>query len=412
MTHAESQDLLLDLAYGELDPERAAEVRGHLEGCAECRKEKESLEEARRLAAPFRELEEPSPGFDDRIRKAARAQAQLEHDGNVGKVIEVAGTVRPLGVDAARIDAHGPVKARPAERHRPRWVLRVAVGGSVAAAAALAMVVGNTLETGRRARLAESARPEDYTIRVQQPASESVDAALRNGEAKKADADALRAKAEPAAAPARPSAALEKEKLAEVPARKRPRPAAAAGSGGDAPAKVAMKDSAGSRPAEADQRADKNAIAAQSSPSAQSAASAAARRPEAAPSAAAVEQKKGEVAIARPVEGGKVSGAVAPAASPRPAAGGIEADAQQARHAGNYALAASLYRSAAEMRRLENDPGAAAWNLAHAVECLSAVAQFDEARRVRDDLAKLYPSEAGALSAARRALREVDPAAR
>ena len=98
-------------------------------------------------------------------------------------------------------------------------------------------------------------------------------------------------------------------------------------------------------------------------------------------------------------------------AAPAPAASGVEANAQQARHAGSYALAASLYRNAAELRQRDNDAGGAAWNLAHAVECLSAVGQFDEARRVRDELARLYPSETTALSAARRALREVDPPA-
>jgi tetratricopeptide (TPR) repeat protein len=98
-------------------------------------------------------------------------------------------------------------------------------------------------------------------------------------------------------------------------------------------------------------------------------------------------------------------------AAPAPAPSALEANAQQARHAGNYALAASLYRNAAELRQRDNDTGAAAWNLAHAVECLSAVGQFDDARRVRDELARLYPSETTALSAARRALREVDPPA-
>src|SRR6266403_1702381 len=98
-------------------------------------------------------------------------------------------------------------------------------------------------------------------------------------------------------------------------------------------------------------------------------------------------------------------------AAPAPAPSALEANAQQARHAGNYALAASLYRNAAELRQRDNDAGGAAWNLAHAVECLSAVGQFDEARRVRDELARVYPSETTALSAARRALREVDPPA-
>ena len=90
----------------------------------------------------------------------------------------------------------------------------------------------------------------------------------------------------------------------------------------------------------------------------------------------------------------------------------VEANAQQARHAGNYLAAASLYREAAAMRQRGNDSSTAAWNLAHAVECLSAAGQFDEARKVRDELVRLYPSETTALSAAARALRQVDvPAA-
>ena len=64
------------------------------------------------------------------------------------------------------------------------------------------------------------------------------------------------------------------------------------------------------------------------------------------------------------------------------------------------------------MRQRENDSSTAAWNLAHAVECLSAAGQFVEARKVRDELVRSYPAEASALAAAARALREVDvPAA-
>jgi hypothetical protein len=140
----------------------------------------------------------------------------------------------------------------------------------------------------------------------------------------------------------------------------------------------------------------------------------------AAPSAQPVAKKSESVAV--PV-GGVVGGTVAPSAqfapparrsasnlAGVPAAGEIEASAQQARHAGEYSRAASLYRQAAALRERDQDPAAAAWNLAHAVECLSAAGQFDDARTVRDDLARAYPSETSALSAARRALREVEPA--
>jgi len=412
MTHAESQELLVELAYGELDAERAAEVKSHLQECAACREAKAALDEVRRLAAPVRELEEPSPGFDDRILEAARAQAKLEHDGNVGQVIDVAGTFRPMGVEAARIDAHGPVQARPAERRRPRWVVRVAVGGSVAAAAALAMVVGNTLEVRRNAEKAAAARSEEYAIRVGPPASTSVDAALRDAEAKRGEpaAPAPKAEAPPPAAP--PPAAQEKEKTAQLTHPRRKAAPAAGGSGGDAPDKLS-KDVAVAQRGQADEmlrnaepaptsesdRIDSSSATAQAQHRQRGAASAAASGPDVA----------GGRATATAAEPAPASAGHLAVATPAVAASAYESSAQQARHTGNYVLAADLYRRAAEARRQQNDPGSAAWNLAHAVECLSAVARFEEARQVRDELARTYPSEATALSAARRALREVEP---
>ena len=428
MTHAESQDLLLDLAYGELDAQRAAEVASHVEGCAECRKEKEALEQTRRMAAPLRDLEEPSTGFDDRILAAARAQAQLEHDGNVGQVIDVTGSVRPLGLEAARIDAHGPVQARATRRDRPRWIVRAALGGSVAAAAALALVVSNTLETRRNSERAKLARSDEYSIRVQTPA-DSLDSALRDAEAKR-DKNRLETMKLEAAPPAQPPAAMEKEKIAQlrVQPHKPGKKAGASGvsiegGGGDAAGKNAVKD----MPAQPRENDAARTAARASTPSPAAGATARApgavvsKRVQASPdvdvSAEMSEavrkapQGAGAAATGPAVAGAPAEAGQLKSAAPAPAASALEANAQQARHAGNYALAASLYRNAAELRQRDNDAGGAAWNLAHAVECLSAVGQFDEARRVRDELARLYPSEATALSAARRALREVDPPA-
>jgi len=414
MTHVESQDLLLELAYGELDAQRAAEVASHVEGCAECRKEKAALDEMRRMAAPLRDLEEPPPGFDDRILAAARAQAQLDHEGNVGQVIEVTGSVRPLGVEAARIDAHGPVKARPTRRERPRWIVRAALGGSVAAAAALALVVSNTLETRRNLAKSNAARGDEYAIRVPTTA-DSLDSALRDAEAKRdKDLPEMQKLETPPAAP--PAAGAEKRKAAElrVQPQKSPKKAGTSGgriegAGGDALGKVASKDIPAS-PRESDA-----ARGAARVPTGSPSLGARAPAPAAPESTRAQSSREREVSsVVSEGTRNKQQGAVAaaPPAEAPPAASGVEASAQQARHAGNYTLAASLYRNAAELRQGENDAGGAAWNLAHAVECLSAVGQFDEARRVRDELARLYPSEATALSAARRALREVDlPAA-
>src|SRR5207253_6458323 len=82
----------------------------------------------------------------------------------------------------------------------------------------------------------------------------------------------------------------------------------------------------------------------------------------------------------------------------------LEQRAEEARHAGNYALAAGLYRRAAALHQEGAVPNAAAgaWDLAHAVECLAAAGQFADARQVRDELVKLYPSEDTAFYAAAR----------
>ncbi len=368
MTHAECQDLLLDLAYDELAPARASELADHLAGCEECRKEKASLDQVRRATAPLREVEEPPSGFDDRILEAARTQASLEHDGNVGQVIEVSGSVRPLGLDAARIDAHANPKMRP-ERTRPRWVLRAAVGGSVAAAAALALVVSNTVQSRR---VQPPANPDEFRIRVQPAAPQAVEDALRDAEApqhatpQKAAPPPEQKATPPPAQKAAPPPARQSERNLQAPAQKIARREKGA-------AHPAMEGSGGAAAGAPDA---KRASTAMSAPAAEAGAS---------PSRAANPE------VEAPAD--------------------LEASAQQARHGGNYPLAAGLYRKAAALRHTA-DPATAAWDLAHAVECLAAAGLFDEARQVRQELSQLHPSQVTALAAARRALREVDvPAA-
>ena len=65
MTHVEARELLLDLAYGELPAERAAEVELHVAGCADCTQERAEVAGMRRAASALGEMEEPSAGFDD-----------------------------------------------------------------------------------------------------------------------------------------------------------------------------------------------------------------------------------------------------------------------------------------------------------------------------------------------------------
>lgn len=354
MTHPESQDLLLDLAYGELSPVRAVELEAHLAGCPECQREKAALDEARRLAAPLREVEEPPPGFDDRILAAARAQAQLEHEGNIGQVIEVQGSVRPLGLEPAQVDAHAQV-ARREEKRRPRWMVRAALGGSVAAAAALALVMSTSLQQKHEVeRAAQVAANKAFEIRIQPaPMPQAAGEAVR--EAKKEET-----------APKRPSGEARMAKRAAAP-EDLGQPGALGGvrggSGGDALDTLALREPS-----------PPPAAPAVSAPT---------------PSAAAPAAKS--------------------LAPPSPSADELEQRAQEARHGGGYPLAAALYQKAADLRRATAPQGSeGAWDLAHAVECLAAAGRFDEARSVRDELAKLFPAESGAFAAAGRVLREVD----
>ena len=414
MTHAESQDLLLDLAYGELDAARAAELQSHLAGCDECRREKDALDEARKLAAPLREQEEPGESLDDRILAAARAQAQLEHEGNIGQVIEVQGSVQPLGIAPARIDAHGPVAVRSAERRRPRWMVRLALGGSVAAAAALALVVSTSLQT-KQARIAADKTAYEINVHPSDEVAPQPEAKQEHAVARPPPAPVALAPVAPAAPPPAREKALAK-KAKDAPAVHQ---YLAGGSGGDA---------------ELDQARGAGASVSQS----------AARLEPAAPARVAAKE---EAAAPAPAKAANVPTTTAPAASEpamaplmaarsAPAATAapkgvtsnltradaqspesLEQRAQEARHAGNYALAAGLYRRAAALRRETSDANSslAAWDLAHAVECLAAAAQFAEAIQVRDELIAKYPSEDAAFYAAARALRDApqaEPAAK
>jgi hypothetical protein len=334
MTHTESHDLLLDLAYGELPAHVAAEVSEHLEGCAECQAESAQLDGVRKAFAPIREDEELSPDFDDRVLAAARAEALLEHDGNIGQVIEGAGSFSAPSLAAASVDAHAaPVAAAPARR-RPKWMTRAIVGGSAATAAALALVVGISQPARREPRPSE-----EYAIRVA-----------------------------PAAAPPAPVAAA---------------PAAPSQAPQDAPKMASQDSSALDKAVPATSSASADLQRAKGQPARQ---------------VHAELKKKSSQRAAEAGSGGDVPTPEDPA--------DLEHRAEAARHEGNYALAAGLYREAATGHNYNS--GAAAWDLAHAVECLAAGGSFEEARKVRDRLGKLFPTEINAFAAARRALREVD----
>jgi hypothetical protein len=150
VTCVECQELLLDLAYGELSGARAAEVELHLAGCDACRREQQQIAGARTLLAPLLRLEEPPASMDEPILRAARAEAErMAAASGMGRaaaplrgprIVEVVGSVG-MPAAAAPIDVRAPVQSQAAPRpSRRRWALRVAGLGSLAAAAGLLVV--------------------------------------------------------------------------------------------------------------------------------------------------------------------------------------------------------------------------------------------------------------------------------
>ena len=84
----------------------------------------------------------------------------------------------------------------------------------------------------------------------------------------------------------------------------------------------------------------------------------------------------------------------------------LEDDASAARRAGDYARAAALYKQAAALRTSAS-PAQAAWDMAHAVECLAAGGNVADAIETRQELLRSFPQQRGPRAAADSALRAV-----
>lgn len=123
MTHDRAHALLLDLAYGELEPAEASEVSRHAAECSECAAELERIGAVRAAAAPL-----------------------------------AAGPVQPPeGRDALIEAARRTVAGRPPRR----WSSRPALVSFGAAAAVIMIVAGVTLQLGGDA---PSSRPVDADV--------------------------------------------------------------------------------------------------------------------------------------------------------------------------------------------------------------------------------------------------------
>jgi hypothetical protein len=401
MNCAESQDLLLDLAYGELPPARAAEVEEHVLGCASCRAEKEQLDDARASTAPLRDLEEPPAGFDEPILRAARAEASMQADGTPGPVVEVSASVKPLGLPAARLDPHARMRGGK-DRPRPRWWRRAAVLGSVVAAAGLAVVVTSSL-TNRASR--PGVQEEVAPIQVRAPGAPvpaSVGDALSSRDEREARPDGKGVPAGGALPPQTASAPPPAKKDA-APQLGKAKPARRDAPGEPAVEKRADRAAGGL----SEQYQDKAGPPAGGPPSDALRLRAATRAPAKAEEPKARAAERSVAAVESPPAAMVLA---APAAANHPAVAAdpdqIEDQASTARRQGDYLRAAALYREASALRR-QADPARAAWDMAHAVECLAAGGQIDQAVAARKELLRTFPDQSGPKGAADSALRSV-----
>ncbi len=199
MTCADCRELLLDLIYGELPAEKAAALELHLAGCAECREERAKLEGTRAAFAPLLSpaipgaLEEPSARFDEALLAAARAQ-----------IPAAAAPKLALLEGGGQASAPAPaISSGPARKKGPRWRMAALVG-SVAAAAALALVVSTHQTdrvTGERPKLAlEEEQARDAALDARKRAS-AAQAQTPGASEKPADPLAAQAEAPPPLAP-------------------------------------------------------------------------------------------------------------------------------------------------------------------------------------------------------------------
>lgn len=140
MTHDDVRAALAAEALGALDGPEREQVRAHLAGCAECRAELDSLQEAAgalAFAAPYRAME-PARAGRLRARLVARAAADrpAAPEGSDGQ----SGQGYPVGF--------APAPAPPAEERRPDVIPITAArsrrfnAGWLAAAASVLLLIG------------------------------------------------------------------------------------------------------------------------------------------------------------------------------------------------------------------------------------------------------------------------------
>jgi Putative zinc-finger len=181
------QPLLLDLAYGELDEARAAEVRSHVERCASCEQEWSKLERGRSAAAmlPVASAPPASRALLDAIERAAQPrESQNATSGAADRSGARASATARVADDASKANTADDANASSSQegggatvvplRGGARWIERLAAMAmrrEVAMAAVFLMALGVGVTTlynpSRNPAVTEEERPRDVIPAVE-----------------------------------------------------------------------------------------------------------------------------------------------------------------------------------------------------------------------------------------------------
>jgi hypothetical protein len=134
-------DLLLDLAYGELDEVRAAAVRKHMDSCAECRDAFARVGRGRSLASHL--TREEAPPVSHALRAALEAQAARFAEATAAAA--GASSVVPAGAGGDPSRDSNIVPFAPRDGRVSRWFERIgelAMRRQVAMAAVFLIMIG------------------------------------------------------------------------------------------------------------------------------------------------------------------------------------------------------------------------------------------------------------------------------
>jgi hypothetical protein len=208
------QNLLLDLAYGELDDARSAEVHQHLDGCSSCAADWAKISRGRSAAAmlPVASAPTPSRALLEAIEKSLPKSSVEQTGARPVKSADVSGSVKSSTATAGRAEEkQGEAKSSEASgsgatvvplKGGARWLERLAAMAmrrEVAMAAVFLMALGVGVTTlynpSRNPAITEEDRSRDVIPAVEVSA-ENQSANERAGQRRAPSADpSLRARA-------------------------------------------------------------------------------------------------------------------------------------------------------------------------------------------------------------------------